>query len=73
MNETPTHAQNYRHRDLVGVLILLCGSFLAACALGSSAIAASTATAAPRLGIDLDSFDASKRSIALPKPRALDS
>ena len=71
MNETPTHAQNYRHRDLVGVLILLCGSFLAACALGSSAIAASTATAAPRLGIDLDSFDASKRLIALPNGESL--
>jgi pimeloyl-ACP methyl ester carboxylesterase len=71
MNETSTHAQNYRHRNLVGVLILLCGSFLAACALGSSAIAASTATAAPRLGIDLDSFDASKRLIALPNGESL--
>jgi pimeloyl-ACP methyl ester carboxylesterase len=71
MQQTDTHVQNSRRRNLVGMLIPLCGSFLAACAVGSSAIAAPAATAPPRLEVDLDAFDASKRLIALPNGESL--
>lgn len=59
-----------RDRDFLRVLILLGGSILAACGAGSSATAASTGTA-PRLEIDLNAFDASKKLIALPNGESL--
>jgi pimeloyl-ACP methyl ester carboxylesterase len=71
MQQTNTHAQNSRGRKLLAVIMALCGSFLAACAVGSSAIAAPAATAPPRLEIDLDSFDVSKKLIALPDGESL--
>jgi pimeloyl-ACP methyl ester carboxylesterase len=70
MTTIDAHVQTSRHRNLLGVLILLGGSFLAACGAGSSAIAASTA-AAPRLEIDLNAFDASKKKVALPNGESL--
>jgi hypothetical protein len=71
MNGTNTHAQKSRRRNLLGVLITLGGSFLAACAAGLSASAATTVTAPPRLEIDLNAFDASKKLIALPDGESL--
>jgi pimeloyl-ACP methyl ester carboxylesterase len=70
MTTIDAHVQTSRHRNLLGVLILLGGSFLAACGAGSSAIAASTAVA-PRLEIDLNAFDASKKKVALPNGESL--
>jgi pimeloyl-ACP methyl ester carboxylesterase len=71
MQQINTHAQNSRSRKLLGVIMALYGSLLAACALGSSAMAATTATAPPRLEVDLDAFDASKKLIALPNGESL--
>jgi pimeloyl-ACP methyl ester carboxylesterase len=71
MNGTNTHTQNFRRRNLFGVLMTLGGSFLATCGAGSSAVAATTATAPPHLEVDLDAFDASKRLIALPNGESL--
>jgi pimeloyl-ACP methyl ester carboxylesterase len=71
MNGTHIGGPDSRHRNLLGVLIPLCGSFLAACAFSSSAVAASTGAAPPRLEIDLNAFDASKKLIALPNGESL--
>ena len=59
------------YRSVLGVSLLLCGSLLAASAIGSSARAASTAKAPPRLEVDLDAFDASKKLMALPNGESL--
>jgi len=66
VNEINTRAQNSRDRNLVGVLVLLCSSILA-----SSAIAAPAVTAPPPLKIDLNAFDASKKTIALANGESL--
>jgi pimeloyl-ACP methyl ester carboxylesterase len=61
-----TRAENSRDRNLVGVLVLLCGSILA-----SPAFAAPAVTAPPPLKIDLDAFDAGKQTISLPNGESL--
>src|ERR1700736_2147368 len=70
MNKIAMLGQRFRDRGLAGLYALFC-SILAACAAGSSAIAATTATAPPRLAIDLDAFDAGKKLIALPNGQSL--
>jgi len=64
-------AQLLPYRDVLGVLLLLCGSLLAAFAIGSAARAAAAAKAPPHLEIDLDAFDASKKLMALPNGESL--
>src|SRR5882724_5414946 len=74
MNQNDTGSRNSRDCNFLGVLLLLCGSFLAASAIGSFAIAAPAAPATPappRLEIDLDAFDASKKLMALPDGESL--
>jgi pimeloyl-ACP methyl ester carboxylesterase len=71
MNKSNSRAQIPPNRNVLGVLLLLCGSLLAASAIGSSARAASAAKAPPRLEIDLDAFDASKKLMALPNGESL--
>jgi pimeloyl-ACP methyl ester carboxylesterase len=66
VNEMNTRAQNSRDRNLIGVLVLLCSSILA-----SSAFAAPAVTAPPPLKIDLNAFDASKKTIALANGESL--
>jgi pimeloyl-ACP methyl ester carboxylesterase len=72
MNKIDRSGQHSLDRGLAGLYALFC-SILAACAAGTSAIAASAATAAapPRLAIDLDAFDAGKKLIALPNGQLL--
>jgi pimeloyl-ACP methyl ester carboxylesterase len=65
MYTIPTRTQDSKYHGLLGSLALLCGSLLAA-----SVIAASTATPPP-LKIDLNAFDASKKSMALPNGETL--
>ena len=71
MNKPTTRAQMPPYRSVLGVSLLLCGSLLAASAIGSSARAASTAKAPPRPEVDLDAFDASKKLMALPNGESL--
>jgi pimeloyl-ACP methyl ester carboxylesterase len=71
MNRINTRAQNTSYRRVLGAFLLLGGSLLAASAIGASAIAASAAKAPPRLDIDLNEFDAGKKSIALPNGESL--
>jgi pimeloyl-ACP methyl ester carboxylesterase len=66
MNQIDTRVQNARGRPVLGVLVLLCSSILV-----SSALAGSAATAPPPLKIDLNAFDLSKQSIALPNGESL--
>jgi len=66
MSQNDTRVQNARNRRVLGVLVLFCSSIL-----GSSALAASAVTAPPPLTIDLDAFDRSKQSIALPNGESL--
>jgi pimeloyl-ACP methyl ester carboxylesterase len=60
-----------RGRGLVAVLAPLAGSFLAAWVACSSAVAATPETAPPRLDVDLNAFDASKKLIPLPNGESL--
>ncbi len=77
MNQNDGANQNSRDGKFLGVLVLLCGAFLAASAIGSFANAAPAVTAAPvvtappRLDIDLNAFDASKKLMALPNGESL--
>jgi pimeloyl-ACP methyl ester carboxylesterase len=71
MNMTNRLRQNSRDRGLFAVIAPLAGSFLAACAAGSFANAGTPVTAPPRLEIDLNAFDASKKLIALPNGQSL--
>jgi pimeloyl-ACP methyl ester carboxylesterase len=71
MNKTNFRAQIPPSRSVLAVLLLLCGSLLTASATGSSARAGSAAKAPPRLEIDLDAFDASKKLMALPNGESL--
>jgi pimeloyl-ACP methyl ester carboxylesterase len=71
MNKATARAQMPPYRSVLGVSLLLCGSLLAASAISSSARAASAAKAPPRLEVDLDAFDASKKSMALPNGESL--
>jgi pimeloyl-ACP methyl ester carboxylesterase len=82
MNQNDIGGRNARHCTFLGELVLLCGSFLAASAINSFAIAApaapavSSASAAPaaeppHLDIDLDAFDASKKLMVLPDGESL--
>jgi pimeloyl-ACP methyl ester carboxylesterase len=66
MNRINIRTSNFRHSRLLGVLVLLGGSVLA-----SSAAPAATLTAPPPLKIDLDAFDASKKTMALPDGETL--
>jgi pimeloyl-ACP methyl ester carboxylesterase len=72
MNQIESRTQNFRvahhrrRRSLLGVLVLLCGAIL-----GSSAIAAPTVTAPPPLKIDLNAFDAGKKTMALSNGESL--
>lgn len=74
MNKIDMLGRHSLDRGLAGLFALFC-SVLAACAAGPSAIAATStsiaATAPPRLAIDLDAFDASKKLIALPNGQSL--
>src|SRR3984893_13704729 len=71
MNKIDMLRKNARGRGFFAVFAPLAGSFLAACAAGSCAHAATPATAPPRLEIDLDAFDASKKTAALPNAVSL--
>jgi pimeloyl-ACP methyl ester carboxylesterase len=71
MNKTNICARIPPNSDVVRVFLLLCGSLLAASAIGSSARAASAAKAPPHLEIDLNAFDASKKLMALPNGESL--
>src|ERR1700675_1374915 len=71
MNKTNICAEIPPNPDIVRVFLLLCGSLLAATAIGSSPRAASAAKAPPHLEIDLNAFDASKKLIALPNGESL--
>ena len=77
MNQNDGANQNSRDGKFLGVLVPLCGAFLAASAIGSFANAAPAVTAAPvvtvppRLDIDLNAFDASKKLMALPNGESL--
>src|SRR3984893_8043873 len=71
MNKIDMLRKNARGRGFFAVFAPLAGSFLAACAAGSCAHAATPATAPPRLEIDLDAFDASKKLMALPNGESL--
>jgi pimeloyl-ACP methyl ester carboxylesterase len=74
MNKIDRSGQHSLDRGPAGLYALFC-SILAACAAATSAIAATaataTATAPPRLAIDLNAFDASKKLIALPNGQSL--
>ena len=72
MNKIDRSGQHSLDCGLAGLCALFC-SILAACAAGTSAIAATAATATtpPRLAIDLNAFDASKKLIALPNGQSL--
>jgi pimeloyl-ACP methyl ester carboxylesterase len=70
MKRTNTRAQIPPNRNVLGVFLLLGGSLLAASAMGSSA-RASAAKTPPRLEIDLNAFDASKKLMALPNGESL--
>jgi pimeloyl-ACP methyl ester carboxylesterase len=71
MNKTNTRAQIPTSRNVLVVFLVLCGSLLAASAIGSSARAAAAAKAPPHLEIDLDAFDVSKKLMALPNGESL--
>src|SRR5258708_19071526 len=71
MSKTRTRAQVSPCRNVLGIFLLLGGSLLAASAMGSSARAAAAAKAPPRLEIDLDAFDASKKLMVLPNGESL--
>jgi pimeloyl-ACP methyl ester carboxylesterase len=71
MNKTNICARIPPNSGVVRVFLLLCGSLLAASAIGSSARAASAAKAPPHLEIDLNAFDASKKLMALPNGESL--
>ena len=71
MNKINICARIPPNSDVVRVFLLLCGSLLAATAIGSSARAASAAKAPPHLEIDLNAFDASKKLMALPNGESL--
>ena len=58
MNQNDTLAQDARTRGLLGIAMLLCCTFMASMAIAASA--------PPALKIDLNAFDASKTSVALP-------
>ena len=66
MNQIESRTQNFRDNSLLGARVLLCSSILA-----SSAIAAPAVTAPPPLKIDLNAFDASKKTIALANGESL--
>jgi pimeloyl-ACP methyl ester carboxylesterase len=68
MNRIYIRTPNSRLPGLLGVLVLLGGSVLA---LSAGAAPASTVTAPPPLKIDLDAFDASKKTMALPNGETL--
>ncbi len=71
MSKTHTCAQVSPCRNVLGIFLVLCGSLLAASATGSSGRGASAAKPPPRLEVDLDAFDASKKSMALPNGESL--
>ena len=58
MNQNDTLAQDARTRGLLGVAVLLCCTIMASMAIAASA--------PPALKIDLNAFDSSKTSVALP-------
>ena len=58
MNQNDTLAQDIRTRGLLGVAVLLCCTIMASMAIAASA--------PPALKTDLNAFDASKTSVALP-------
>src|SRR5260370_33537447 len=66
MSKTHTRAQVSPCRNVLGIFLVLCGSLLAASATGSSGRVPSAAKPPPRIEVDLDAFDASKKSMALP-------
>jgi pimeloyl-ACP methyl ester carboxylesterase len=66
MNRINIRTPNSRRPRLLGLLVLLGGSMLA-----SSAAPAPTLTAPPPLKVDLDAFDASKKTMALPNGETL--
>jgi pimeloyl-ACP methyl ester carboxylesterase len=66
MSQIDTRVRNARGRRVLGALVLLCSSIL-----GSSAPAGPAVTAPPPLKIDLNAFDRSKQSIALPNGESL--
>jgi pimeloyl-ACP methyl ester carboxylesterase len=68
MNRINIRTPNSGHPRLLGVLVLLGGSVLASSA---AAAPAATMTAPPPLKIDLDAFDASKKTMALPNGETL--
>jgi pimeloyl-ACP methyl ester carboxylesterase len=68
VNKINVRAPNSGHPRLLGVLVLLGGSVLASSA---AAAPAPTMTAPPPLKIDLDAFDASKKTMALPDGETL--
>ena len=71
MNRTTTRAESPTSSHVIVVFLVLCGSLLAASAIGSAARAAAAAKAPPHLEIDLDAFDASKKLMALPNGESL--
>jgi pimeloyl-ACP methyl ester carboxylesterase len=58
MNQNDTLTQNAHTRGLLGVAVLLCSTIMASMAIAASA--------PPPLKVDLNAFDASKKSVALP-------
>ena len=64
MAEIYSRAPGGRRRTRAVLLALLCGGFLAAAA-------AAAPEAAPPLGVDLDAFDAAKKTVALPNGETL--
>jgi pimeloyl-ACP methyl ester carboxylesterase len=66
MNQFESRTHNFRYHSLLGALVLLLSSILA-----SLAIAAPAVTAPPPLKIDLNAFDASKKTIALANGESL--
>jgi pimeloyl-ACP methyl ester carboxylesterase len=69
MNQIATRFESSRGR-LLGVLVLLCSSVVAASA-NAAAAAAAPPPPPPPLKIDLNAFDASKKSLALPNGESL--
>jgi pimeloyl-ACP methyl ester carboxylesterase len=71
MKPNNTHNRKSRDRSLGIVTVMLCGWIFATSNVAASADAASAKAAPPPLGIDLDAFDASKKSLALPNGETL--
>ena len=69
MNQKDTRRQSFRDRSLLLVVMLLCSPLLAAAA--AAAAPPAPGTKPPPLQIDLNAFDASKKSLALPNGETL--